>query len=180
MNKDDHVEQALRRVTPRGAGPGLRERVLAAIGRELSADPLARWERRLGLAVAASIALGIVLNVWAVRTDRQCQARLYGPPPIPRQIADLAETVASVTDAETGQRLERQLAAIWRSRKAELPYPPIDYSQFLREFEVVRKEPRHENLLEEGTETNRDRRRRGDRDTSDCQRRLGLEDRLTA
>ena len=180
MNSDDHVEERLRRVTPRGTGTGLREQVLAAVGRELSADPLARWERRLGLAVAASIALGIVLNVWAVRVDRQVQARLYGPRPVPRQIADLAETVASVTDAETGRRLERQLATMWRSREAELPYRPIDYSQFLREFELVRKDPRHEDFFKEGAPTNRDR-RRGDRgDTSDCQRDLGLEDRLTA
>jgi len=180
MNADEHVEQTLRRLTPCGAGPELRGQVLAGVGRELSAEPASRWQGKLGLAVAASILLGIVLNVWAVRVDRQCQARLYGPRPVPRQIADLTETVASVTDAETGRRLERQLAAIWRSREAELPYPPIDYSQFLREFEVVRKEPPHEDLLKEGTETNRDRRRRGDRDTSDCQRHLGLEDRLTA
>jgi hypothetical protein len=180
MNSDEHVEERLRRLTPRRAGPELREQVLAAVGRELSAHPVSRWERWLGLAVAASVLLGVVLNVWANKATDRRLARLYGPPPVPRQIAEVAEMVASVTDAETGRRLERQLAAMWRSREAELPYPPIDYSQLLRELELVRKDPRHEDLLEEGTEMDRDRRGRGDRDASDCQRHLGVDHRFTA
>jgi hypothetical protein len=180
MNGDEHVEQTLHRLMPRGAAPELREHVLAAVGRQLSADGLSRWERRLGLAVAASILLGIVLNVWANKATDRRLARLYGPRPVPRQITEVAEMVASVTDAETGRRLERQLAATWQSHEAPLPYPPIDYSQFLREFELVRKGAHREDLLKEGTEMDRDRRRRGGRDTSDCQRDLGLADRLTA
>jgi hypothetical protein len=180
MNQDDHMEQRLCRLTPRRAAPELREQVLAAVGRGLSADLMSRWERRLGLAAAASVLLGVVLNVWANKTTDRRLARLYGPPPVPRQIAEIARAVQSVTDAQTGRRIEQQLAAIWRSCEAEVPYPPIDYSQFLRELEPVLKDPRYEGLLEEGTNTHRDR-RRGDRgDTSDCQRHLGVEDGFTA
>jgi hypothetical protein len=180
MNSDEHVEERLCRLTPRRAEPELREQVLAAVGRGLSADLMSRWERRLGLAVAASILLAIVLNVWANKATDRRLARLYGPRPVPRQIAEIAQAVQSVTDVQTGRRIEQQLAAVWRSRQAELPYPRIDYSQILRELEPVLKDARYEGLLEEGTNTHRDR-RRGDRgDTSDCQRDLGLEDWLTA
>ena len=118
---DDQIQQRLHRLTPRGSGPELRGHVLAAVERELSADPVSRWQRRLGLAVAASVLLGIVLNVWVNTSAPRRQARLYGPPPVPRRIADVAEAVASVTDAETGRRFERQLTAAWRSRVAEMP-----------------------------------------------------------
>lgn len=179
-HNDDHAEQRLRRVTPRGAGPELRGQVLAAVGRELAADRVGPWGRRLGLAVAASLLLGVVLNVWVNKASDRRLARLYGPPPVPRQIAEVAEAVASVTDAETGRRIEQQLVAAWRSRAAALPQRAIDYAQLMRELKLVRKDPRHEDLLEKGTEMDRDRRRGAPGDTSDCQRHLGLEHRFTA
>ena len=174
-DNDNHVEQVLLRATARGAGPELRGRVLAAVGRELGADRVPRRRRRPGLAVAASLLLGVVLNVWVNKAADRSMARLYGPPPVPRRIAEVSEAVASVTDAETGRRLEQQLTAVWRSHVAGLPQRPIDYSQLLRELELSRKENRHED-----PQTDRDRRRGDPGDTSDCQWDLGLEDRLTA
>jgi hypothetical protein len=171
MNGDEHVEQMLHRLTPRGAAPELREQVLAAVGRELSAERPSRWQRRLGLAVAASILLGIVLNMWANKATDRRLARLYGPPPTPRQIAEVAEMVASVTDAQTGRRVRQQLSAAWWSRPTAPIQSICSSQQILEELEITRKEQRHEDPQD---------RRRGDRDTSDCQRDLGLEDRLTA
>jgi hypothetical protein len=180
MNDDNHVRQSLGRLTPRGSGSELRGQVLAAVGRELSTDPVSRWQRRIGLVVAASLLLGVVLNVWVNTSATRRQARLYGPRPVPRRIAEVAEAVASVTDAETGRRLEQQLTAVWRARVAELPQRPIDYSQLLRELKLFRKDRSHEDLIQEDAEMDRDRRRLTPGDTSDCQWDLGLEDRLTA
>ena len=132
MNDGNQVEQRLRGLTPRGTDPGLRGRVLAAVGRELAADRVSPWGRRLGLAVAASLLLGVVLNVWVNKASDRRLARLYGPPPVPRQIAEVAEAVASVTDAEIGSRMEQQLVAVWRSRAAALPQRAIDYAQLMR------------------------------------------------
>ena len=171
MNNDEHVEERLRRLTPFGAGPELRDQVLAGVRHELSAEPASRWQGKLGLAVAASILLGVVLNVWANKATDRRLARLYGPPPVPRQIAEIAEGVESVTDAETGWRVRQQLSAAWWSR----PITPVQNicssQQILDELEITRKEQRHESPQD---------RRRGDRDTSGCQRDMGLEDRLTA
>ncbi|MHC4176791.1 MAG: hypothetical protein ACYSWU_04750 [Planctomycetota bacterium] len=174
-NGDNHVERELQRLTPRGSRPELREQVLAAVGRELSARPVSRWERRLGLAVAASILLGVVLNVWAVRSDRRSRARLYGPRPVPKRIADIAEGVESVTDAEIGQLVQQQLSAAWWSRPTPPPQSIGGPQQIFNEPETTRKEQGHE----------RSKRDRvlpggGDRDTPDCQRHLGLDHRFTA
>ena len=172
MNDGNHVEQRLRGLTPRGTEPEMRGQVLAAVGRELAAGRVPRWRRRPGLAVAASLFLAVAMNVWINTTVDRRMARLYGPPPVPRRIVDVAEAVASVTDAETGRRFERQLAAAWRSHVARLPRrPTMDYSQLLRELELSRKETRHE-------DSQSDRGAAGH--SSGCQWDLGLDDRFAA
>ena len=171
MNDGNQVEQRLRGLTPRGTEPELRGQVLAAVGRELAADRVSRWRRSPGLAVAASLLLGVVLNVWVNKASDRRLARLYGPPPVPRQIAEVAEAVASVTDAETGRQVRQQLLTVWRSRPVAPVQSICSSQQILDELESTRKEQRHESPQD---------RRRGDRDTSDCQRHLGLENRLTA
>lgn len=61
-----------------------------------------RWDVRIGAAVAVSLILGVVLNVWAIRSDDSRQARLYGPNPLPREICETVETAEHVAGPEIG------------------------------------------------------------------------------
>ncbi len=130
---NDEPPEIFDRVTPRGAPAELRARVLAVVDRQLadqldaSDDPVScataglsssacrapagpRWERIVEIVVAASLLLGVGMNVWQQRADEAWQARVFGPPPVPRAIADLAQAVASVTDAQTGQWVQQRLS----------------------------------------------------------------------
>ena len=95
--------------------------VLAAVDRELERDlerqparhPTAarlRWDRVLAGAIAASLLLGVGLNVWQRRAEEAWQARVFGPRPISRELSDVVQAVASVTDAQTGQWLQQRLS----------------------------------------------------------------------
>jgi hypothetical protein len=85
MNED--LEQLLSRLTPRGPGPQLRPRVLAAVADELQSPP-SPWLRRAALGVAAALVVGIALNVWvSTAADRQL-AQLLGPLPAASQNAE--------------------------------------------------------------------------------------------
>jgi hypothetical protein len=179
-HNDNHTERALRRATPRGADPGLRQEVLAAVRRELAADRGSAWQRRLGLAVAASLLLAVALNIWVNKASEQRLARLYGPQPVPRKIADVVEAVVSVTDAETGRRVQEQLIENWRSRAARAPQNPFDYAQIMRELGLAGEDTRYETRHQESTQVDRDRRRGDPGDTSYRQRHLRLDHRFTA
>ena len=115
MNHDS--ERLLEQLVPCPAPPELRQRVLAAVTRELAAGRPLRWERWCGLAVAAGLLLGLGLNAWVVQAQEQRLARLYGPRPVPQQIVELARAVESVTDAETAQRVQQQLATAQQQRQ---------------------------------------------------------------
>ena len=91
MNRD--LEQKLGQLTPRGAGPALRDQGLDAVGQALHAEPSSGWRFRSGLAVAASLVLAIVLNVWVNRWADRNLARLYGPPPVPKPIVEIVMIV---------------------------------------------------------------------------------------
>jgi hypothetical protein len=112
---NDNFEVLERRLTSlplRGAPPELRETILATANRELAA---ARWDRRLVRAAAMLFLAGVCMNAaigWQSpqTTDRQ-----------PSRVADArsqesliqaAVVVAQVTDAATGNRYARQLAAM--------------------------------------------------------------------
>jgi hypothetical protein len=78
---NDDIERLLSRLTPRGAGPPLRPRVLAAVAGELQAAKPSPWLRRAALGVAASLLVGIALNVYVSTTADRRLAQLLGPPP---------------------------------------------------------------------------------------------------
>lgn len=87
--------------------PGLRDAVMADVRRELRSS---RWDQHLARTAAALIAVGLTLNIataWnagsavAVRRDPTSQALFVRT----------AATIAQATDAETGRRIARQLAA---------------------------------------------------------------------
>jgi hypothetical protein len=122
MKRDS--ERLLRALTPRGAGPDLRGRVLAAVGRELARVSAAlRWERRAGWAVAASLLLGAALNALAVRHELEWRARLLGPPPEPRVVTEVVASVESVTDPQAAEWFRRYLTRAHARRPRPAPAP---------------------------------------------------------
>ncbi len=120
----DDIERRLRRVSPRGAPPALRSRVLAAVAAELpaAAGPPAASPRHLTrrpgfprlhpmLATAAALLAAYMLNLWVNdRLDRRLAA-VIGPSPVRRQAAEIAADVASVTDPATGRWAYESLTA---------------------------------------------------------------------
>ena len=93
-----------------------------------------RWEHILEIAVAASLLLGVGMNLWQWRTYDDWQARVYGPRPVSAAIAELAATVESVTDAQTAQAVvERFSDSRAARRSSELTLFP-QYNQLLHEL----------------------------------------------
>lgn len=119
--QDEALEETLRRCAPRVPEASLRSQVLAAVSTELAAERRARsWRPRLripGWAVAASIALGIALNVWAMHGERTRDARLLGAQPPLRRVVEIAEAVRSVTDLQTAVIFEQRLIAVCREQE---------------------------------------------------------------
>lgn len=105
------VEEQLAGVAQRGAPRELRGAVLADVHRELRA---AGWDRRLGRLAAVLLVAGVGLNaavgLKSVREDgrelplAQSNAR--------QSLVDTAIVVAEATDARTGSRYARQMAAM--------------------------------------------------------------------
>ena len=120
----DNVEQRLRQLTPRGCDPALRTRVLAKLGDELfafggrgddngdepsqnaafaPASTLSRYSRHIMYSAATLLVVAAALNVWVHRSMNRRLAVAFGPPPVRQQAAEVAATVASVTDPQTGR-----------------------------------------------------------------------------
>jgi hypothetical protein len=114
MNND--IERRLSELRLPGPGPALRERVLAAVASELKfgGKPV-RMRRRFrispALAIVACLGGSLLLNhLVSSALDRRL-ARLLGPPLVPRQAAELAAEIASITDAKTGRWALARLTA---------------------------------------------------------------------
>jgi hypothetical protein len=105
----DYVERQLN-VGVLGAPPALRAAVLAGIRRELRAG---RWDRRLGRAAAVLLVFGVGLNASiGLRSMNARDARQPVAGTSSQSLVDTAVVVAEVTDAATGRRFARQLAAM--------------------------------------------------------------------
>jgi len=152
----------------------LRGRILDAVGQELGGGAGKRWQGRAALAVALSILLGVGLNVWIVRASNRRRAELYGPDPLPRQIAEICQSIESVSDAETGRSIEKQLAAAWRSRPVPPRWSVCSFAGIGKDL-LVTGEGRDDEEAWDGVEVDGDRGRRPDRDPSAGRRRVGVE-----
>jgi hypothetical protein len=99
---------------PLGSSPtGLRRAVMCGIERELRA---ARWERRAARAAGVLLVVGIGLNVSiamlpAVSPNGPAGQVVGANGRL--QLVETAEVVAEATNAATGRRVARQLAAMW-------------------------------------------------------------------
>jgi hypothetical protein len=113
MNRDD-FEELEHRLAGQGVMPlsmDLRGAVLADVHRELAA---ARWDRRLARVAAVLLAIGVGMNlVIGLRSDNSTSAsRQIASVPSQDSLVRVAKTVADATDAETGSRFARQMAAM--------------------------------------------------------------------
>jgi hypothetical protein len=173
------IEQLLGSVTPRGVRPELRPQVLAAVASRLQADRQSRWMRRSALAVAASIFVGVGLNVWLSQMSERHLAQLFGPPPVSKRAMEIADMVREVTDAETAQLVYRQLTAPRPSGDGQAAYTA--YCKMLKQLadESIFKEPFDE-TPQKGAEMERDRAGRAGGDPFGCQRVVRLDYRCTA
>jgi hypothetical protein len=104
----DDLERLLGQLRPRGPASELRPRVLGAVNNELRRRGSPPWLRWYAAAVAAALLLGVFLNYWVSSRQDERLARLIGPPPVPRTVAEVAKAVEEVTDAETAARLQEQ------------------------------------------------------------------------
>lgn len=173
----DRVDEVLGRLTPRGPDASLRDRVLAAVEEELAGTDIAAMravsrhrsrEGRLLAATAAAVALAVGLNFAVAARDDALEARLFGPAPTPRSIAEIVDAVESVTDRETAQRVRQQLIAAQPERSGKEAIIR-HYERLLAELADAQGRTRRE-------DRQMDRHRAGDidRDTTHRQRHLGL------
>ena len=126
---NDDVEEILGRLAPHGPEKALRTDVLAAIDREFGRQRGARRVRWAALAAAALLSASVGLNLW---TDQKIDARLaqiVGPAPLDRQALELANDIASVTDAETGRWFYQRITSQRRS--------PRSYQKSLRQYQRI-------------------------------------------
>jgi hypothetical protein len=140
----DKTEQILESLTPRGARAELRDVVLDAVAEELATPGLsparrARWDLRIGAAVAVSLILGVVLNVWAIRSDDARQARIYGPSRLPRDVLDTVETAQSVAGPECAKLVQQRLVSAWEARRRDDPLAIFRYRQQLLQLVLTEK-----------------------------------------
>ena len=137
------------------------------------------WLRRAAWAVAASLLLGIAMNVSASLSSERHLARLYGPPPVSQQVMELAKMVEKATDAETARWVCRQMTVTRRSSPDALAKHYASVRQLIDELQTASKGSYHE-TPEKDTQMDRDRSWRTPGDRSGCQRHLRLDFRFTA
>jgi hypothetical protein len=134
------------------------------------------WLRRAAMTVAASLLLGICLNVWVSNTSERRFAQLFGPPPISKQAMEIAKDVESISDAATGRWVYNRLTIARRSGEGNLftgKYQDT-IKQLIDELQTVSKDSYHD------SEMDRDRTGWIGRDRFDNQCRLRRDFRFTA
>jgi hypothetical protein len=166
--KDD-VERLFHDLTPRGAPPELRERVLKAVAQELSNDIVSPWERWTGGLVAAAVLLGVVLNVWVVKTSEHRLADLAGPHLPPKSVAEMVAIAQSVAGSHTAEWLQQQLSIAWSARPAPPAQGLPEFERLINDLGITGKAHLREKA-QEVPEKRTDRTGRAHRDSFDHQR----------
>jgi len=113
----DELTDELERL-PRPAAPAeLRERVLSAVSRELAHRKrrVPRWERAAEIAVAASLVLGVGMNVWQWRAqsphfDRDAATQIAADDPLDKR--------GPLADRQAEEVIRRQFASLKRTDRA--------------------------------------------------------------
>jgi hypothetical protein len=179
MSQD--IERLLDELTPRGPAPELRGRVLDAVGDAL-ADTSAPARRRFrfspGLGAAAAVVVSLMLNHLVNTSLDRRLAAVLGPPPVPRQAAEIAAEIAALTDPRTGQWAFERLAVSGSQSGDSLHYP-ARLQKLIHQVTGALEEPNHE-TSEENPQMDSDRRGHRDLHPPGAQRFLRLEYRNTA
>jgi hypothetical protein len=149
-------EAWLEQLTPRGAFPDVRARVLAMVNEELRASARVPWGRWCGSAIAAGLVIGIALNGWVSWRQEERLTRLYGPPVIPASVAEIAQVVESVTDKPTARWFEQCFRSA-RRRPYSLAQHAQDFERFIREWEDWKDNRREK--IQKGSQDRSDRAR---------------------
>jgi hypothetical protein len=150
----DDSERFLERLTPRGAPPSLRQRALDGVARELADQP--RPRRWVGAALAASLLLAVGLNLGLENAQQARIAEIYGPEPLPQNLAEVSKTVEEMAGEQTASWFRQASLRAVRPGAAASPGREnywIDYY-----FQTLGKGWPHEDALE-NREKQRDRRR---------------------
>jgi hypothetical protein len=106
----EQIERQLAALQPSGAPRELRTAVLARVDRELRAG---RWDRRLARAAVVLLVVGVGLNASVgLRSMNSRDTRQPITVTSAQSLVDTAVVVAEVTDAATGRRFARQMAAM--------------------------------------------------------------------
>ncbi|MEN6497849.1 MAG: hypothetical protein ABFD16_26420 [Thermoguttaceae bacterium] len=176
MNYDE-IQSLLAPLTPRGAEPELRTRVLAAVAEELQTPQRGLWPRA-ALAVAAAIVVALGLNLWLDHRAEQRLAELFGPPPASKRATEVARMVAEAAGAPAGRWVYERLTARPNTSSDPAKYYAV-LQRIVEETQIGFKESGHE-ALEENRPVDRRGPRRPGGDTSDRQRLVRGELRLTA
>lgn len=156
---NDDVEQLLGRLPARGVRPGLRSRVLGAVGACLQPEPASPWLRRSALAVAALLLVGVGMNVWVSARSSRHLAELFG--------------TAVVTGAWLADQPRQPAAAEALAQHYRL------LQQLTSELEALSKGAFHE-PPEKNPQMDRGRPARAGGDRSGCQRLFRVDHRYTA
>ncbi len=108
----DEFEQQLVAIRGAGAPIELRRAVLGDVERELRA---ARWDRRLARSAALLLIVGVGMNVSLTLVGSRSPESLashVAHDRTPESFVEIAIVIAEATDAETGRRFARQIAAL--------------------------------------------------------------------
>jgi hypothetical protein len=112
----DPIEQQLASLPNLPAPEKLRAAVLRGVERQLRAQ---RWERRLLRIAAAVFVIGFGLNLSVVWHDNQTLPRGTVGKLNSDSLAQIVVAVSDATDAETGGKLARQIAALYGETLSE-------------------------------------------------------------
>lgn len=173
---NDDLERLLRQATPRAAPPELRDRVLAAVAEELDSATRVGW--LLPLAVAAALLVSLATNVLVNDAVGRRLAVVLGPPPVPKQAAEIAAEIASITDAPTGRWAYARLAAS-RSRVDDARQYADRLNRMIQQF-TFETQGAADETPQKDPQMDRDLRGSRGRRASDAQCLLRLEQRNTA
>lgn len=160
----DDVENLLQSMTPQGAPPDLRAKVLAAVDAELSATeprPCARRRFPIGLATAATLLLSVGVDRLADRVNEERLARAFGPRPVSPLVLEVARDVAEVAGPEAGRwAFDRLSAPPPPPSQAEMIRQAVEVGRLIRELTHESVETDRENATQEIPQVDRDRDRR--------------------
>jgi hypothetical protein len=160
---NDDMEQRLGRVKPRGVRAELRLQVLAAVASELaSVEETSRavsttsvgmapvspspWLRWSAMGVAASILLGIGVNVWVNEASKRRLAQRFGPPEVLHRAMEVTNAIEEIVGPGAVPRGPRNARAEYATYCATVKRLVDELQTFSKEFD--RETPKNDSEMD--------------------------------